>query len=47
MGLGGVGGWSDYGNFPLLYVLKMSLCSGLGGSKKAKISYVIKIGPNL
>ena len=24
------------GNFPLLYVLKMSLCRGVGGSKKAK-----------
>ena len=31
-----MGGGSENDNFPLLYVLKMSLRRGVGGSKKAK-----------
>ena len=38
---------SENGNFPLLYLLKMSLCRGMGGSKKAKTTlHNIKMAPN-
>mgnify|MGYP001436587069 CR=1 FL=1 len=32
----GVGGWSRKWQFPLLYVVKMSLCRWVGGSKKTQ-----------
>jgi hypothetical protein len=34
-------GGTEYGNFSLLYVLKMSLRNGMGGSKKAKTPFII------
>ena len=42
-----MGGGSENGDFPILYVLKMSLRRGVGGSKKAKTPLRnIKMVPN-